>query len=177
MTVYVLLFIYFAAGAAFEQSQQVARARRPAGASIPLRFGGLIIALVVGLRYQVGADWFTYLQIFRDTSWVDFSTTLGRGDPGYQAFCGMVPQTLVERPKAGFAIPVGEWIKGPLRPWAEDLLSPQSLACDGLLNPAIVRRRWSDHLSGRRDSTVALWSILMLQSWLRDQRSAQPRAE
>lgn len=233
MTVYALLFLYFVAGAAFEQSQQRARAGRPSGASIPLRFGGLLIALVVGLRYQVGADWFNYLQIFHLTSFVDFSTSLGVGDPGYQAFTylpddilakvdrasmavsletrvpfldhrvaelaariplslkvkggrgkhivrellyTMVPRAMVERPKAGFAIPVGEWIKGPLRPWAEDLLSPESLQCDGLLDAAIVRRRWADHLSGQRDSTPALWAVLMLQSWLREQRSARARA-
>ncbi len=63
------------------------------------------------------------------------------------------PRALFDRPKAGFGIPVGEWIKGPLRPWVEDLLSPSSLAAEGLLDPAIVRRRWADHLSGRRHST------------------------
>jgi asparagine synthase (glutamine-hydrolysing) len=88
----------------------------------------------------------------------------------------MVPRELVERPKAGFGIPVGEWIKGPLRPWAEDLLSPSSLAAEGLLDPTIVRRRWADHLSGRRHSTPALWAVLMLQAWLREQRSASARA-
>lgn len=90
MMVYALLFLYFVAGAAFEQSQQRARAGRPSGASVPLRFGGLLIALVVGLRYQVGADWFNYLQIFHLTAFVDFSTSLGVGDPGYQALNWLV---------------------------------------------------------------------------------------
>jgi asparagine synthase (glutamine-hydrolysing) len=93
-----------------------------------------------------------------------------------QLLYGMVPRSLVERPKAGFGIPVGEWIKGPLRPWAEDLLSRSSLEADGLLDPAIVRRRWADHLSGRRNSTPALWAVLMLQAWLREQRSVPARA-
>jgi asparagine synthase (glutamine-hydrolysing) len=93
-----------------------------------------------------------------------------------QLLYGLVPPAMVERPKAGFAIPIGEWIKGPLRPWAEDLLSRESLQCNGLLDPGIVRRRWADHLSGRRDSTPALWAILMLQSWLREQQSATARA-
>lgn len=89
---------------------------------------------------------------------------------------GLVPRELVERPKAGFGIPVGEWIKGPLRPWAEDLLSRASLERDGLLDPAIVRRRWQQHLSGQRDSTPALWAVLMLQAWLREQQSTKARA-
>ena len=80
-----------------------------------------------------------------------------------------IPRELFDRPKAGFAIPVGEWIKGPLRPWAEDLLDPARMAGEGWFDPAIVQRRWSDHLSGRRDSTPALWAVLMFQSWLREQ--------
>jgi asparagine synthase (glutamine-hydrolysing) len=83
-----------------------------------------------------------------------------------------VPRRLVERPKAGFAIPVGEWIKGPLRPWAEDLLDPGLMRAEGWFDPEVVRRRWRDHLSGRRDSTVALWAILMFQAWVREQRGA-----
>ena len=86
----------------------------------------------------------------------------------------MVPSDLVDRPKAGFAVPVGEWIKGPLRPWAEELLDPAALRGNGFLNPAIVRRRWEDHLSGRRESTPAIWAVLMFQAWLREQRV--PRA-
>ena len=81
-----------------------------------------------------------------------------------------VPRELFDRPKVGFAVPVGEWIKGPLRPWVEDLLEPSRMAGDGWFDPAIVQRRWQDHLSGRRDSTQALWAVLMFQSWLREQR-------
>ncbi len=81
-----------------------------------------------------------------------------------------VPRELIERPKAGFGIPVGEWIKGPLRPWAEDLLDPSRMAGEGWFDPAIVQRRWRDHLSGRRDSTPALWAMLMFQAWLREQK-------
>ena len=80
-----------------------------------------------------------------------------------------VPRELFERPKAGFAIPVGEWIKGPLRPWAEELLDVSRMGGEGWFDPAIVQRRWRDHLSGRRDSTPALWAVLMFQSWLREQ--------
>lgn len=81
-----------------------------------------------------------------------------------------VPRELFDRPKTGFAVPVGEWIKGPLRPWAEDLLDPSRMAGEGWFDPAIVQRRWRNHLSGRRDSTPALWAVLMFQSWLREQR-------
>jgi asparagine synthase (glutamine-hydrolysing) len=82
---------------------------------------------------------------------------------------GMVPQRLVDRPKAGFGVPVGEWIKGPLRDWAEDLLDRSAMRSEGLLDPGIVQQRWRDHLSGRRDSTPALWAILMFQAWLKQQ--------
>jgi asparagine synthase (glutamine-hydrolysing) len=80
-----------------------------------------------------------------------------------------LPKALFDRPKAGFAIPVGQWIRGPLRPWAEELLDPGRMAADGWLDAAAVRRRWADHLSGRRDSTNAIWAILMFQGWLDSQ--------
>ena len=80
------------------------------------------------------------------------------------------PRELFDRPKAGFAVPVGQWIKGPLREWAEELLEPSAMSQQGWFDPAIVQRRWRDHLAGRRDSTPAIWAILMFQSWLREQR-------
>ena len=87
-----------------------------------------------------------------------------------QALFARAPAALFDRPKAGFAVPVGQWIKGPLRDWAESLLDPQRLASEGYFDPVIVAARWSDHLSGRRDSTAAIWSILMFQAWLDEQR-------
>jgi asparagine synthase (glutamine-hydrolysing) len=80
------------------------------------------------------------------------------------------PAALFERPKAGFAVPVGEWLKGPLRPWAEELLDERRLASDGWFDSATIRRRWNDHLSGRRDSTPALWAVLMFQAWHAEQQ-------
>jgi asparagine synthase (glutamine-hydrolysing) len=80
------------------------------------------------------------------------------------------PRCLFERPKAGFAIPVGQWIKGPLRPWAEDLLDQARMSEEGWFDPDVVQRRWLAHLHGQRDSTPALWAILMFQAWLREQR-------
>ena len=80
-----------------------------------------------------------------------------------------VPRALVDRPKAGFSIPVGAWLRRELRDWAEDLLAPASLSAAGYFDPAAIAPRWADHLSGKRDSTQALWSVLMFQSWLRAQ--------
>ena len=76
-----------------------------------------------------------------------------------------VPRHLIERPKTGFSIPLGDWLRGPLRPWADELLSPDALAVDDLLDPAPVLAAWQEHLSGRRDWTQKLWIILMFQAW------------
>lgn len=81
-----------------------------------------------------------------------------------------VPRELIERPKAGFAIPIGQWLRGPLRPWAESLLDEGRLRSEGYFNPKPVCAAWIDHLSGRRDRTSRLWAILMFQSWLAAQR-------
>lgn len=75
------------------------------------------------------------------------------------------PSHLFERPKAGFSVPVGEWIKGPLRPWAEDLLARDRLDREGYFSGDMVHRRWQDHLEGRRDATWSLWPVLMFQAW------------
>lgn len=82
-----------------------------------------------------------------------------------QLLYSKAPRSLFERPKAGFAIPVGEWIRAPLREWAEELLDPRRLRDDGCFDPIIVRRRWENHLAGREDATHALWAILMFQGW------------
>lgn len=76
-----------------------------------------------------------------------------------------VPRELIERPKTGFGVPVGDWLRGPLRDWAENLLSHDALARDGLLDPSPIRAAWNEHLSGRRDWTHRLWIILMFMAW------------
>jgi asparagine synthase (glutamine-hydrolysing) len=77
-----------------------------------------------------------------------------------------VPAALVDRPKMGFDPPLGAWLRGPLRGWAEDLLSPSRLAAEGWFDPAPVRARWDEHVTGRRNHDYQLWSVLMFQSWL-----------
>jgi asparagine synthase (glutamine-hydrolysing) len=83
-----------------------------------------------------------------------------------------LPTELFERPKGGFSVPVGEWLRGSLRPWAEELLSPAALA-DGWFDAGAVRMRWKAHLEGRRDYSPSLWSVLMFQAWLGDQRPSR----
>ena len=78
-----------------------------------------------------------------------------------------VPPELVDRPKTGFSIPIAEWLRGPLRPWAEDLLSEQALRGIATIDPAPVRKRWHEHLAGQRNWARALWCVLMLQANLR----------
>lgn len=77
-----------------------------------------------------------------------------------------VPPTLIERPKAGFAVPVGQWIRNPLRDWAESLLDAGRLASEGFFDPRPIRQAWHQHLAGRRDWTARLWTVLMFQAWL-----------
>lgn len=80
-----------------------------------------------------------------------------------------VPRELIERPKAGFAIPIGQWLRGPLRDWAEALLAEPRLRSEGYLRPEPIRQRWAEHLSGRKDHTASLWAVLMFQAWLEHQ--------
>jgi len=76
-----------------------------------------------------------------------------------------VPRRLFERPKQGFGIPIGEWLGGPLRDWAEALLTREALGRDGLLHPEPIRRVWADHLEGQIRGEHALWNVLMFQAW------------
>jgi len=82
-----------------------------------------------------------------------------------QVLARHVPTELFDRPKMGFGFPIGDMLRGTLRPWAEELLGEHRLADQGLLDPAPIRRAWRDHLSGRRDHAYQLWAVLALQAW------------
>jgi asparagine synthase (glutamine-hydrolysing) len=76
-----------------------------------------------------------------------------------------VPQQLVDRPKTGFGIPIDDWLRGPLKPWASDLLSPGRLQAQNLFNVGRVTTRVAEHMSGRRNHGYWLWNVLMAQAW------------
>jgi asparagine synthase (glutamine-hydrolysing) len=76
-----------------------------------------------------------------------------------------VPAHFVDRPKTGFSIPLDAWIRGPLKPWAADLLSPDRLRAQGLFNASRVGQMWAEHLSGQRNHGHWLWNVLMAQAW------------
>jgi asparagine synthase (glutamine-hydrolysing) len=79
-----------------------------------------------------------------------------------------VPPALVDRPKSGFGVPVGAWLRGPLRDWGEALLAPDRLRADGFFDVAAVRAAWDTHLAGRADLQYHLWDVLMFQAWYHD---------
>lgn len=81
-----------------------------------------------------------------------------------------VPSELTDRPKKGFAVPMGTWLRGPLRQWAEDLLSPSRLRRDGWLDERSIRRKWEEHVTGARDWKFLLWDALTFQAWLAEER-------
>jgi asparagine synthase (glutamine-hydrolysing) len=82
-----------------------------------------------------------------------------------------VPPELVERPKMGFGVPLGAWLRGPLREWAGDLLSPAALESDGVFNAEPITAMWKRHLEGRYNFQYYLWDVLMAQSWMRQARA------
>jgi len=77
-----------------------------------------------------------------------------------------VPRSLIERPKKGFSVPLGKWLRGPLREWAEALLNESRLQREGYFKPDPVLKAWKQHLEGKVDNSRKLWSVLMFQAWL-----------
>ena len=77
-----------------------------------------------------------------------------------------VPQALIERPKMGFGVPLDAWLRGPLQPWAEELLDPARIRREGYFNSTLIQQKWREHLSGTRNWQYHLWDVLMFQAWL-----------
>lgn len=92
-----------------------------------------------------------------------------RGEQGKwilrQVLYRRVPRGIIERPKMGFSVPIGRWLRGPLRKWADGLLSRDELGRSGLLDPAPVHRAWRDLQEGRSPAGPALWAVIMFQAW------------
>src|SRR5262249_49351813 len=81
-----------------------------------------------------------------------------------------VPDRMFTRPKAGFGVPIGAWLRGPLREWAGELLAPDRLRREGYFEPGPVCAAWDEHRHGRRDREYELWDVLMFQAWLEGRR-------
>ena len=102
---------------------------------------------------------------------IDINVTGGQGKQVLRdVLYRYVPRKLIDREKAGFAAPIGQWLRGELREWAESLLEPSRLLTEGFWNVDIVRNKWEDHIACRDDHAFQLWGILMFQAWYESQK-------
>ncbi len=79
-----------------------------------------------------------------------------------------VPREMLERPKSGFAVPIGRWLRTELRDWAQDLLNPGKMRQQGFFNAGAIQEKWREHVSGQQNWEHQLWAILMFQAWLQE---------
>jgi asparagine synthase (glutamine-hydrolysing) len=98
----------------------------------------------------------------------------GKG-PLRQLLHRYVPKKLVDRPKRGFSVPIHEWLRGPMRSWAEELLKGSRLRDEGYFSEEPIRQKWMQHLSGRHNWQAQLWGVLMFQGWLEQHKALVSR--